>query len=138
MSQAFTPAHPAPYQHYAPVIQVSTPPILGLEDLSPLLKKSIPAILADRSRAPGKLPPACTPPGTKQPLWLLTDVLAWLATHREPGEDRPPTSRAPKAADPLAPKEDGADEGARRRRGRPTKAAQIARATAGIQKGGAQ
>lgn len=118
MSHTFTPAHPAPYQHYAPVIQVSTPPVLGLEDLSPLLKKSIPAILADRSRAPEKLPPECTPPGTKQPLWLLTDVLTWLAGYR--------AGPAPEAV-----------AGQPRRRGRPTKAEQIERGRAAQQQGGA-
>lgn len=65
------------------VVQTNFPPSFGFEGLSVLIGKDIATIQADRCRAPHKLPPACTPPGTKSPRWLLTDVLSWLASHRE-------------------------------------------------------
>ena len=99
------------------------PPVLNALDLGRLLNKNPSAIFADRSRAPWRLPPACTPPGTKSPLWLLDDVLAWLREHRE---QRKPAHPAPDAPAPT-----------KRRRGRPTKAEQIARRP-GAQEGGAQ
>lgn len=90
------------------------PPVLNALDLARLLNKTPSAIFTDRSRAPYRLPPACSPPGTKSPLWLLDDVISWLREHRE----------QPCATTPAP-----------RRRGRPTKAEQIARAA---QKGGQQ
>lgn len=93
------------------------PPVLTALDLGRLLNKNPSAIFADRSRAPWRLPPACTPPGTKSPLWLLDDVLAWLRQHREPEHTPPAPAPAP------------------RRRGRPTKAEQAARRA--VQEGGA-
>ena len=65
------------------VITVDFPPAFGYDHLSLLLGRSVASLQADRSRKPTTLPPACTPPGTKSPRWLLTDVLAWLAQHRE-------------------------------------------------------
>lgn len=85
--------------------------VLGIAELSVLLKKSAPAIIADRSRAPHRVPPSCEPPGSKQPLWILEDVIAWLRTHQRP--TTAPT--APAAAPPP------------RRRGRPTKREQLER-----------
>lgn len=89
----------------------SFPPAFGVDQLADLLDKTPAAILADRSRAPHRVPPACLPYGTQKPVWLLADVVAWLAEHREQ-----PT--APPAADDVPP----------RRRGRPTKAEQASRA----------
>lgn len=60
------------------------PPVFGYDGLSVLLGRSVASLQADRCRKPWTLPPACTPPGTKSPRWLLTDVLAWLEKHREP------------------------------------------------------
>lgn len=91
------------------------PPVLNALDLGRLLNKNPTAIFADRSRAPWRLPPACTPPGTKSPLWLLDDVLGWLKQHREPAAVQPtPTPTT-----------------IHRRRGRPTKAEQLARKEGG-------
>lgn len=87
------------------------PPAFQADVLSLILGKSVAAILADRSRAPHRLPPACSPPGTRRPTWLLADVLAWLAEHREAPVDAP--ERAP--AKPRA---------ATGRAGRPTKVEQ--------------
>lgn len=74
-------------------VQAAFPPAFQADVLSLLIGKSVAAILADRSRAPHKLPPACTPPGTRNPTWLLADVLAWLASHREPAAEPPPRPR---------------------------------------------
>ena len=97
-------------------------PVLGLNELSQLIKKSPRSILADRSRAPHRLPPDCTPPGTRAPIWLLTDVLDWLKQYRhQPGERQ--TAVAPTTPAP------------RRGPGRPTKAEALARAAATAERG---
>lgn len=67
----------------SPAIKVDFPPAFGYDHLSLLLGRSVASLQADRCRKPTTLPPACTPPGTKSPRWLLTDVLTWLALHRE-------------------------------------------------------
>ena len=85
------------------------PPVLGVSELSILLKKSPGVILADRSRAPHRVPPSCEPPGSRQPLWILEDVIAWLRTHQRPVT---PVPNPPP------------------RRGRPTKREQLERAQA--------
>lgn len=104
--------------------------VLGIAELSVLLKKSAPAIIADRSRAPHRVPPSCEPPGSKQPLWILEDVIAWLRSHQR--ATAPVTATpAPAPAAELAPP---------RRRGRPTKREQLERQQAAQQaqgKGGA-
>lgn len=90
-----------------------SPPVINLDQLAQLIGKSPKSILADRSRAPHRVPPACTAPGTRTPLWITAEVVDWVARHREPA-DRPHKT--------IAPVEPGS-----RRRGRPTKAEQIAR-----------
>ena len=78
------------------------PPSFGYEGLSLLLCRTVGTLQSDRCRKPESLPPASTPPGTRQPLWLLSDVLQWLSEHREapaprrPG--RPKKTRQPSAA----------------------------------------
>lgn len=67
--------------------------ILGLTPLT-LAKK--------RCTDPGSLPPHCLPPGSKRPIYIVEDVLAWLRQYQ---------------VTPFQGK----------RRGRPTKAEQIAR-----------
>lgn len=64
-------------------IHLDFPPVVGVEQLAYLLCISPATLLANRSRAPWRLPPACVPDGSKKPVWLLTDVLEWLAAHRE-------------------------------------------------------
>lgn len=81
------PPHPA-----VPVINCDFPPAFGVDSLSILLGQATSTIYANRSRAPHKIPPACTPPGTRNPVWLLTDVLDWLARHREPVPAPPPSN----------------------------------------------
>ena len=82
------------------------PPVVGYDGLSQLLCRSVVSLQADRCRAPESVPPACTPPGTRNPLWLTADVLAWLSQFRA----------APVVSPAQKPK-----------RGRPTKALEIAR-----------
>ena len=87
------------------------PPVLGISELSILLKKSPAVILADRCRAPHRVPPSCEPPGTRQPLWLLEDVLNWLRQYQKQPAPQPAPAR----------------------RGRPTKREQLERARAAQQ-----
>lgn len=93
--------------------QTQFPPSFSYDGLSILLNRSTPSLQADRSRKPWTLPPACEVPGSKSPIWLLSDVLAWLASYRQPVVQPPATPD-------LTP--------IPRRRGRPTKASQLARA----------
>lgn len=109
-----------PHLHLAESANLQAfPPAFQADVLSLILGKSVAAILADRSRAPHRLPPACSPPGTRRPTWLLSDVLAWLAEHREAPVATP--VRAP-AKPPVAP----------RRSGRPTKIEQTEAKKLGI------
>ena len=87
------------------------PPIFGYHHLSQLLGRSVSTLQADRCRHADSLPPACTPPGTKSPRWILADVLAWLKQY-----EQAPGVKKPRA---LIPGQRGP--------GRPTKAEQIAR-----------
>lgn len=100
------------------------PPSFGYNYLSILLGKSVASLQSDRCRRPWALPPAGSIPGSKSPVWLLSDVLAWLAAHREPAVQRP------SAPDPVEPEPP--------RRGRPTKREQIERQrAAAARQGGA-
>lgn len=59
------------------------PPIVGVEGLGILLNKKPNVITIDRSRRPHTLPPACTPPDTQKPLWVVSDVIEWLRNYKE-------------------------------------------------------
>lgn len=83
--------------------------LLTIEQLSEYIHKSVSSIRSDASRNPKALPPICRLPGTKRLLWRLEDVEAWFAKHVE--TDAVTLPSAPTA----------------RRRGRPTKAEQVAR-----------
>lgn len=83
--------------------------LLTIEQLSEYIHKSVSSIRSDASRNPKALPPICRLPGTKRLLWRLEDVEAWFAKHVE--TDTVALLSAPSA----------------RRRGRPTKAEQVAR-----------
>ena len=72
------------FQNFDAAVGSQMPPVLGVSELSILLKKSPGVILADRSRAPHRVPPSCEPPGSRQPLWILEDVIAWLRGHQRP------------------------------------------------------
>lgn len=92
------------------IIQINYPPVIGYDELAQLLGKTAATLQADACRAPERLPPPCVPPGTRSPRWLLVDVLNWLAEFRAQPQ---PVSPAPQDRP--------------RRRGRPTKAEEIAR-----------
>jgi hypothetical protein len=59
------------------------PPIVDINGLSVLLAKKTAVINIDRYRRPHTLPPACTPPDTRKPLWVVSDVIAWLRQFEE-------------------------------------------------------
>lgn len=65
------------------------PLIVSYEGLSQLLHRSVGTLQTDACRRPGSLPPACTLPGSRTPLWVVEDVIAWVRAHR----DNPDTSR---------------------------------------------
>lgn len=83
--------------------------LLTIEQLSKYLHKSVSSIRSDASRNPQSLPPICRLPGNKRLLWRYEDVADWFAKHVETDPVIHPKT-------PTAP-----------RRGRPTKAEQIAR-----------
>ena len=83
------PALPAVGQY---IIQIACPPAFGYAELSQLLGRSPATLQADFSRNPGSLPPAHKPPHTKNPVWLLAEVLAWLQA--QPAKElQPPVPR---------------------------------------------
>ena len=87
--------------------------LLTVEQLSTYIHKSIASIRSDATRNPASLPPICRLPGTKRLLWRIEDVEAWIASHIEGGTIPSLASPAP---DTFAA-----------RRGRPTKAEQVAK-----------
>jgi predicted DNA-binding transcriptional regulator AlpA len=89
------------------------PALLTIELLSQYLHKPVQSIYNDLSKKPHKLPPPCRLPDTRRLLWRLEDVERWIAQHIE---DRS------KQADPIDPPLAHV-----KKRGRPTKAEQVAR-----------
>lgn len=85
--------------------------LLTIEQLSTYIHKTVSSIRSDVSRNPKALPPICRLPHTKRLLWRREDVDNWIAKHVETDDiaPLPQTQAAP-------------------RRGRPTKAEQVARA----------
>lgn len=74
------------------------PPVLGADQLAALLDRAPSSVLADVSRAPHKLPPWCSLPGTQRKVWLTETVLSWLKSHQTSPVSEPtePTPTAPK------------------------------------------
>jgi hypothetical protein len=87
--------------------------LLTVEQLSTYIHKSVASIRSDATRNPASLPPICRLPGTKRLLWRAEDVENWISQHVH-GDRAAPV--APSMAQPDRPK-----------RGRPTKAEQVAR-----------
>lgn len=87
--------------------------LLTVEQLAVYIHKSVASIRSDASRNPASLPPICRPPGTKRLLWRIEDVEGWLALYVR-GDAAP-------IATPLV------NDKAKPKRGRPTKAEQVAR-----------
>ena len=86
--------------------------LLTVDQLSQYLHKSVASIRSDATRNPQSLPPICRLPGTKRLLWRIEDVERWLAAHVEGMS----TAAAIAVSDQHRP-----------RRGRPTKAEQVAK-----------
>jgi hypothetical protein len=85
--------------------------LLTVDQLAECLRKPVASIRSDATRNPQSLPPVCRLPGTKRLLWRVEDVENWLGAH---------VNSVVAAAEPeLKP--------ATPRRGRPTKADQVAR-----------
>mgnify|MGYP003505660246 CR=1 FL=1 len=86
--------------------------LLTVGELSTCIHKSVSSIRSDATRNPQSLPPICRLPGTKRLLWRLEDVEHWLGVH---------VATTPPAAvvEPSRANQP--------RRGRPTKAEQLAR-----------
>lgn len=88
--------------------------LLTVEQLSSCLHKSVASIRSDSTRNPQSLPPICRLPGTKRLLWRIEDVEQWLAQHVAEEQGTP----VPNAC---------LQETVKPRRGRPTKAEQVAK-----------
>lgn len=89
--------------------------LLTVEQLSKYLHKSVPSIRSDATRNPRSLPPLCRLPGTKRLLWRVQDVENWVAEHVIGFTKRGNTEVF------------RTDDVTTAKRGRPTKAEQIAR-----------
>lgn len=87
---------------------------VGVTGCARILRQSRATFLSNRTRAPWRVPPACTPPGSHRPVWIIGDVLDWLRQHQE---------------QPVAP------PATHRRRGRPTKTEQASRAAQEARRG---
>lgn len=86
---------------------------LDSQGLGMVLGKAAISVQADLSRAPHRLPPPIRIDGARGALWLESTVLEWLQSHQLGALEQP------------------------RRRGRPTKAEQLARRLAAQQQGDA-
>lgn len=87
--------------------------LLTVEELSTYIHKSVASVRSDATRNPSSLPPICRLPGTKRLLWRVEDVEAWIVRHVNGGSATMLVSSS--------------DNDAKPKRGRPTKAEQIAR-----------
>ena len=107
----------------ANAIQSPTLPTVDAAGLAAILHCSVDTVVSNAHRAPGRLPPPLKT-GGRRLLWLLSDVMAWLEAHRAG-----PARAAPRVHGGRDPTGSAAAEV--RRRGRPTKAEQLARRRAG-------
>ena len=55
---------------------------LGPEELAPILRRSVSSVKQDARRRPHTLPPRVKIPGSKQLLWLASDVEEFLMKAR--------------------------------------------------------
>lgn len=88
-------------------------PLLTVDELASYIHKSVASIRSDATRNPASLPPICRLPGTKRLLWRIEDVERWIAQHIH--------SESAASVIPVP------DDAAKPKRGRPTKAEQVAR-----------
>lgn len=88
-------------------------PLLTIDELAIYIHKSVASIRSDVTRNPNSLPPICRLPGTKRLLWRVEDVERWIELHIDISSDvREPS---------------GSEGTTTPKRGRPTKAEQMAR-----------
>lgn len=104
--------------------QAVEPVILGYQLLAQFVSRPAASVRSDAYRKPSTLPPRVIIPGRPGLWWRLQDVRDWVAG-LEHATMPAATAKVPATT-------------TSRRRGRPTKAEQIARIAAGIQEGGAQ
>lgn len=90
--------------------------LLTADQVGKILHKSVDSVRSDVHRNPDSLPPLTRLPGTRRLLWHPDDVDAWLRQH---------SSAQPLVATTTT-------ETRKRRRGRPTKAEQVARTHAAV------
>jgi hypothetical protein len=108
----------------ANAIQLTALPTVDAAGLAAILHCSVDTVVSNAHRAPGRLPPQLKT-GGRRLLWLLSDVMAWLEAHRAGPAPAPAARRGHGgAATPVA--------ALPRRRGRPTKAEQLARRAGGV------
>ncbi|OYW40159.1 MAG: hypothetical protein B7Z35_02050 [Hydrogenophilales bacterium 12-61-10] len=88
-------------------------PLLTVDELASYIHKSVASIRSDATRNPASLPPICRLPGTKRLLWRIEDVERWIAQHIH--------------GDPAHHIGPSPNHDAKSKRGRPTKAEQVAR-----------
>lgn len=105
----------------ANAIQLTALPTVDAAGLAAILHCSVDTVVSNAHRAPGRLPPQLKT-GGRRLLWLLSDVMAWLEAHRA-GPAPAVRHVHGGAATPVA--------ALPRRRGRPTKAEQLARRAGG-------
>lgn len=88
------------------------PATVGFDGLADLLHINRATVVTLHSRARDRLPPAFKAPGSREPLWIVGDVLAWLRRHPESSTQTDVQTAEPKQV--------------KRRPGRPTKSEQVA------------
>jgi hypothetical protein len=71
---------------------------IDLLALAILLHCAPQTVINNRARAPWRVPPCCTPPGTRRLLWRRADVDAWLAGHVQPAAQPPRRPGRPRKA----------------------------------------
>lgn len=102
---------------------ISLPPTLNVEGLAALLQCSPETVKSNASRSPEKLPPPIRT-GGRRLIWITADVMDWLKARRDGAAPTVTTHGSGRDATASAATSP-------RRRGRPTKAEQLARRAAG-------
>jgi hypothetical protein len=57
--------------------------VIGIPELAAMIRRAPTTIKTDLSRKPESLPPRLRMPGHSKPLWLKSDVIAWLHQCRD-------------------------------------------------------
>ena len=97
-------------------------PLITVDELSKLIRKSVPSIYSDLNRNPSSLPPSIRLPGSRRVLFHPETVKSWIAAHTD--------DVSPAVNSEARPRSARRAEG-KRRRGRPTKESTIAKRQSG-------